>query len=427
MIHSTPSRSQAACPPKLRRRRPLFWGGLVALALAVAWQAATSGTLLAADSLTLSRPWRFVDESKPGSPEITGDLAVAAADAPAPVAAHFDIRSTMQALALQLDDTALGGVALAQVKELSYCTRLIDSPLPYAVTLQVNIDVDVTDGDKSWQGRLVYTPADNGAIIQDKWQCWDTLAGKWWATGGPLAEFAKEGSPQSLSSLLARFPHLGVNAAYSVMVLKAGAGWSRFQGEATPVVIGVEGDKIDIAFASTPHDPSPANEVLLPVLLNQAPIVPPSAQDEPNRGHKEDKKEDNKQQDKGKQQDKDDKKFDWRATDWAATGWAGFDWQHFDWSKVDWASLDWGALGWDDSAHADVVRAFVNDVQTCKDNGWQSAGFYSAGDCVAYYIKVHAPADFDWRKFGWARVWMDYNDKGDHGLRHGRDRRSDDD
>jgi hypothetical protein len=175
--------------------------------------------------------------------------------------------------------------------------------------------------------------------------------------------------------------------------------------------------------------------VLLPVLLNQAPTPAPPAQNGAKRGAKNDKQKDEKQKDEKqkdekqkdeKQKDNASRKLDWRATDWAATGWAGFDWAHFDWNKVDWADLNWAALGWGDNAHADTIRDFVRDVQTCKDDGWQSAGFHSAGDCVAYYIKAHAPADFDWHTFGWGRVWMEYGGKDKHGLRNRYGWRGDD-
>jgi len=220
-------------------------------------------------------------------------------------------------------------------------------------------------------------------------------------------------NPQALATLLARFPHLGVNAAYGVIALKAGAGWSYFQGEASPVVIGVEGDKIDIAFATAPHDNAHGEEVLLPVLMNQAP-TPEAPQ---NHGHSKKQNKDKKKLEKPtatpqveQEVEQTEKKFDWRATDWATAHWGAFDWQNFDWDKVDWEHLDWGAFGWGGSEHAEAIRAFVADVQQCKENGWQTLGFHGAGDCVAYYIKAHTPADLDWSKFGWGRNWMNQDD-----------------
>lgn len=67
--------------------------------------------------------WNFVDESKPGAPVVKGELVVAAEQAPTAVAARFAISSTMQALALQLNDAELAGLPLFEVDELGYCTR----------------------------------------------------------------------------------------------------------------------------------------------------------------------------------------------------------------------------------------------------------------------------------------------------------------
>ena len=262
MLHSTPGWLQAMQLQKMRVQkhrwwRPLLWAGLLALTLLMAWQVATLRALQAAESeagtVALSDAWRFVDESKPGAPLVTGTLATTTADAPTQVAASFVLSSTMQALALQWDDAELAGLPLGQVEELSYCTRLVEGLRPYAVTLQLNVDADVTDGDNSWQGRLVYTPSYNGAVIQGEWQCWNTLVGKWWATGGPLAAHATVDNPLPLGTLLAHFPNLGINATYSVVALKAGDGWNAFRGEASPVVIAVEGARLDVAFGTPPQ------------------------------------------------------------------------------------------------------------------------------------------------------------------------------
>jgi hypothetical protein len=403
MLCSTPGWLQTAHLQKVRVQkhrwwRPLLWAGLLALSFMLAWQVVTSGALLAADAVALSDPWRFVDESKPGSPLATGDLATTAAEAPTQVAARFNISSTMQALALQLYDAELGGLPLAQVDELGYCTRLVDGPRPYAVMLQLNIDADVTDGDNSWQGRLVYTPSYNGAVIQGEWQCWNTLVGKWWATGGPVADHATAASPLPLGTLLAHFPNLGINATYSVVALKAGDGWSNFQGEASPVVIGVEDERINIAFGTAPQDNVDGNSVLLPVLLNEPQDKP---QDKPqaiskNNNNKEKKEPKNQR----------------IAVDWGDVNLANFDWESFDWDKVDWEHIDWEAFGWGGDERAEVVRAFVDDVKQCQEKGWEEMGFHDAGACVAYYAKEHtpahlAPAHLDWNVFEWGNSWND--------------------
>ncbi len=423
MFDTTPGWLQAARVQRHRWWRPLLWAGLLALSLMLAWQVATSHALLAADAIALSDSWRFVDESKPGAPVVTGELAIVATEDPTQVAARFNLSSTMQALALQLDDAELGGLPLNQIEELGYCTRLVDGPRPYAVTLQLNIDADVTDDDNSWQGRLVYTPSYNGAVIQGQWQCWNTLVGKWWATGGPVAAQATAENPQALATLLASFPHLGINAAYSVVALKAGDGWSSFQGEASPVLIGVEGERIAIAFGTASQDDpeqSAGNAVLLPILLNESPALEAKQQADDADKKGGDKKEKDKKSDTEKL--KDDKKNRLDVVDWGEVNWNDIDWASFDWEKVDWEQIDWSALGWSGDEHAEIVRAFVDDVKQCKDRGWKEKGFNNARDCVATYIQEHTPAEFDWTNLTWGRNGNSSDHEDWRGVysRHGR-------
>ena len=413
MLHSTPAWLQIRQAKSQRQPWPrrMSWVGLLTLTLLLAWHGATPGALLAAGTVAASEQWHFVDESKPGAPVVRGELVVAAEQAPTAVAARFAISSTMQALALQLNDAELAGLPLFDVDELGYCTRLDDGLRPYAVTLQINIDADVSDGDDSWQGRLVYTPSYNGAVIQGEWQCWNTLVGKWWATGGPVAQYAGVDNPQPLGTLLARFPKLGINRTYSTVALKAGDGWDHFVGEASPVAIGVEGERINIAFGDAPQ----GNQVLLPVLLNESPPSNPSGQepqgsDDGNRDKNNDKNRDNKDKDKkvdpdkAKDEKKQDRQVDWGNLDWANVDWGAFDWESLDWAKVDWENIDWSAFGWPE-ARSGAMQAFIEDVKQCKDNGWREMGFITPGLCVAYFAKAHALSDAEWSHRDWGRGW----------------------
>ncbi|HXF61725.1 MAG TPA: hypothetical protein VNK95_08910 [Caldilineaceae bacterium] len=182
--------------------------------------------------------WRFVDESKPGAPTPNGAQVQVGAQAPAgETAAQFVIGSSMEALTLQNLDPSLRGLRLDALERLSYCTFLVDAPLPYAVMLQINIDANLDDEERGWQGRLVFEPFRNGAVIQGEWQCWDTLAGAWYATGGPVAAFANLQSPQPLDAILARFPDLGFHPDFGGIVLRAGDGWATFDGYVDGVLL----------------------------------------------------------------------------------------------------------------------------------------------------------------------------------------------
>src|SRR5690606_5645955 len=173
--------------------------------------------------------WFFVDESKPGAPVPNGAPVEFGAQTPAgETAVHFVVNASMEAISIQNQDARLHGLRLADFSALAYCTYLADAPMPYAVMLQLNIDSDIADSNHVWQGRLVYDPARNGAIVQGEWQCWDTLNGVWWATSGPLADFAAPASPQPLAALLDEAPNLALHPEYGALVLRAGDGWQRF-------------------------------------------------------------------------------------------------------------------------------------------------------------------------------------------------------
>lgn len=81
---------------------------------------------------------------------------------------------------------------LTDITELSYSTyrTSVDAGNNLAIALQLNVDYDVNDATTTWQGRLVYepynTPGIGGTIIQDTWNNWDTLTGRWWMTGNAI-------------------------------------------------------------------------------------------------------------------------------------------------------------------------------------------------------------------------------------------------
>jgi hypothetical protein len=398
--------------------RPLLLAMLLTLVFLVVLQttafAASHAATEAAAIYPLDDHWRFVDESKPGAPAAAGQWAATTAEVPTEVVARFTLSSTMQASTLQLHNSALAGQALARLDGLDYCTHLIDSPLPYAAMLQLNIDADVTDGDRSWQGRLVYVPADNGAVIQNEWQCWDTLVGKWWATSGPVAAHAPMGNPQPLGTLLAHFPNLGVHPDYSAVVLKAGPDWSYFQGEASPVSFSVDGAQTFLAFDVAPS----SSQVLMPVVYqeptqaSQPENATPQEQPEVDTSSSEgsdtgsDEQDNDKSKDEEKQRKKDKKSKEekaWEKIKWDDLNWDDFDGSGFNWTKVDWESIDWENLAqrgltWknEDLGRDEAIRLFIADVEQCSDERWEDVGFDSRGECVAYYIALHISLEYDW-------------------------------
>lgn len=134
---------------------------------------------------------------------------------------------------------------------LSYATwQTTDSQ--QAVSLQIGLDLDVTDSDTAWQGRLVYEPYMNtdfygDTVAKDKWQTWLTTKqdAQWWMTwsAAATASYGPNPCPQSApctySQILQLFPDAGFNSAYAnPLVLKAGSGWSSFLGYADVPYVG---------------------------------------------------------------------------------------------------------------------------------------------------------------------------------------------
>jgi hypothetical protein len=164
-----------------------------------------------------------------------------------------------------------GGTPLGDITALSYSTyrSSADAGNNLAVALQFSIDYDLTDGFTGWQGRLVYEPyrASPGGVLQDTWQTWDTLAGKWWQSGNATVGGSSIGQPCGQSSpctwaqILSTFPNAGVNSSDAQFVLKAGSGWSSFTGNVDNVTVGINGTAVTYDFElDAPPPPQPATK-----------------------------------------------------------------------------------------------------------------------------------------------------------------------
>jgi hypothetical protein len=113
-----------------------------------------------------------------------------------------------------------------------------------AISLQFNVDYDLSDMDGSWQGRLVYEPYLTGAtVLTQTWQTWDGMSGTgWWATGAPGNTVCTQGTPCSWADILTNWPNAGVQTGIlSGVSLKAGSGWAGFDGNADQLIIGLSG------------------------------------------------------------------------------------------------------------------------------------------------------------------------------------------
>ncbi len=131
------------------------------------------------------------------------------------------------------------GTPLADFTMLSYSTY--QDITPQALSLQFNVDYDNTDSTTSWQGRLVFEPANGvgATVMTNTWQTWDALAAssRWWSTGTPvvgdasLAAVCPQATPCSWALIQSTYPNIAIQSGMLAGIsLKAGSGWPAFDG-----------------------------------------------------------------------------------------------------------------------------------------------------------------------------------------------------
>ena len=132
------------------------------------------------------------------------------------------------------------GTKLADITNLQYSTYGPSSVL--AISLQFDVDYDVTDSNVVYGGRLVYEPYLNGTVTPNTWQTWQPLSGKWWATRTPGSTACPQSDPCTWSQVISAFPNVGIYASGGAVYLKAGGPWDGgFNGNVDAFTIGVGG------------------------------------------------------------------------------------------------------------------------------------------------------------------------------------------
>ena len=160
----------------------------------------------------------------------------------------------------------LAGVKFADVTSLSYSTYKATPTAPgdvLAIALQFDVDNDVTDTIYTFKGRLVFEPYHEpslGPVVAGTWQTWNTLNGKWWLSGaGNPARFpssvCSQSAPCTKADLLSYYPNIGVRDVPSVpnTFLKAGGGWTNFDGNVDALEIGINSVKTTYNFELGPQ------------------------------------------------------------------------------------------------------------------------------------------------------------------------------
>lgn len=127
------------------------------------------------------------------------------------------------------------GTPLADITELKFSTYNPSAGNGGSVNRSgyLNFNVDF-NGSDTWQSRLVYVPSQNGTVVQDNWQEWDTINGgsaEWSYSGatwpstlvGPDASLVEPGTTlRSWSDILADYPGVRVRVTDSWLGVRVG-------------------------------------------------------------------------------------------------------------------------------------------------------------------------------------------------------------
>ncbi len=123
-----------------------------------------------------------------------------------------------------------------------------------AISLQFDIDYDLTDANNAFQGRLVFEPYLTGTVQQNVWQTWDARAGNWYASGAPGNGVCTPAVPCTWQQVLTAFPNAGIrNTTTSGLLFKAGGPWSPgFDGNVDAFNVGIGGFRTTYDFEAVP-------------------------------------------------------------------------------------------------------------------------------------------------------------------------------
>ena len=233
------------------RTRRLFALAAV-LGLLAALMPSAAGAALATSTTVVVKPsamhgWFFWDDTTDSLLTATGNFTAGPASAPLGTgSAHLTVASLTDRQALI---TPVTGFNFADLSTLTYSTyrSSADAGNNLAISLQFTIDYSPTDLNTGYQGRLVFEPSNGagGTVVANTWQTWNALNGQWWAsktTSGGSNGLCPQLSPCTWSQMLTNWPNARINPVAPAVVLKAGGGWSVFDGNVDNLTIGVSGN-----------------------------------------------------------------------------------------------------------------------------------------------------------------------------------------
>lgn len=179
--------------------------------------------------------WSFVNDCGVGTP--TGTLVAGPAT---PVLGMGSAQLTVGAAneCMMLATQAYIGTKLSRLTSMKYASY--QSGPTTAPALQ--FDVRYHPSDTVYQGRLVFEPYQNGAVVVGSgWQNWSALDGKWWASKTTAAGsngLCPQASPCAWSQIQANWPDASI---LGNTLFKAGSGWTGFTGNVDAFAIGIDG------------------------------------------------------------------------------------------------------------------------------------------------------------------------------------------
>lgn len=208
--------------------------------------AVNDGTLITVRPSAMSA-WVSSQESASGS-VAGGNVAFVAGPASPPIGIGSAQITVTSNLTDQVLSHAVPGVRLDNFTKITYATLVPTDAL--ATALQFTIDLTVTDGIMSDQGRLVFDPALQSLPITRTWPAWDALSGLWYATpeAGPLASMCTFAAPCSLPSIIAQFPNIGLHPVTGGVFLVAPRNLVPYVTYVDDLILGISGDTTSYNF-----------------------------------------------------------------------------------------------------------------------------------------------------------------------------------
>lgn len=149
--------------------------------------------------------WFEINEGPSGS---MGEAAFVPGPTTAPLGTG-SVQLTVDGLGrASLGTAAYKGTRLSNISALQYQVNVQSFGGTEAPTIQFDIDYDSTDGDTTYQGRLVSFTSTPNSI--NSWYSVNALAGTWWATRSPGNTVCSQASPCTMVQVLSYFPQAAI-------------------------------------------------------------------------------------------------------------------------------------------------------------------------------------------------------------------------